>query len=291
MTGAAKDDLAALWRTLRAVKPGIRARDAATELGVSEAELVATMASWLPGFLASWAAGGDRAAEGSGDASETARRGARSHLDDILADVLDSDPQLLKFYNLRRKVMRTSAEQQDYLAMISDPKLLAAARKDLLDAFSGAEVDQRDELKRLQRIQYMNSALAWEDNPEGCGSFTTADSRVILVAWIAMSRLQVRRDGNCRSLSATASGTRASLGAGFLVENRPRQAAKVARQQRARRSQDRRPTDRNCSRFAPSQKSRTQSRTSQGTGSCHGCCDGEPPDRCLEACARVVVWR
>jgi putative hemin transport protein len=39
---AERDDLAALWRTLRTVRPGVRTRDAAVELGVSEAELVAT---------------------------------------------------------------------------------------------------------------------------------------------------------------------------------------------------------------------------------------------------------
>lgn len=36
-------ELAARWRTLRAVKPAIRTRDAAAELAVSEAELVATL--------------------------------------------------------------------------------------------------------------------------------------------------------------------------------------------------------------------------------------------------------
>src|SRR5262245_32178289 len=41
MNGAT-DDLAALWRTLRAARPGMRTRDAADELGVTEAELVAT---------------------------------------------------------------------------------------------------------------------------------------------------------------------------------------------------------------------------------------------------------
>jgi len=90
----------------------------------------------------------------------------RSRLDDALAEVLDSDPQLRKFYTLRKKAVRTSAEQQDYLAMIADAKLIAEAREDLIEAFSDGGVDQGDELKRLQRIQYLNSALAWKDNPE-----------------------------------------------------------------------------------------------------------------------------
>jgi hypothetical protein len=87
-------------------------------------------------------------------------------IEESVGELLDSDPQLRKFYNLRRKAVRTSAEQQDYLAMISDAKIIDDARKDLLAAASSKEVDQVEELKRLERIKFLNSALAWEDNPE-----------------------------------------------------------------------------------------------------------------------------
>jgi hypothetical protein len=86
-------------------------------------------------------------------------------LEDAVGELLDTDPNLRKFYNLRKKAVRTSAEQQDYLAMISDAKLIANARKDLLEAISQQDVDQVEELKRLQHIQFLNSALAWNDNP------------------------------------------------------------------------------------------------------------------------------
>jgi hypothetical protein len=105
---------------------------------------------------------------------------SRTRLDETLAAVLDSDPQLRKFYNLRRKTLRSSEEQQDYLAMISDPKLIAAARKDLLDAFSATDIDQSNELRRLQRIQFMNSALGWADNPERATALD-AVSEVVMV--------------------------------------------------------------------------------------------------------------
>lgn len=91
---------------------------------------------------------------------------AGSGLDDTLEEVLDADPELRKFQGLRRKALRTSAEQQDYLRMISDARLIEEARRDLLAAFTDHEIDQREELKRLQRIQYLNSALAWADNPK-----------------------------------------------------------------------------------------------------------------------------
>lgn len=103
---------------------------------------------------------------------------AGGSLDDTLKEALDADPELRKFQGLRRKALRTSAEQQDYLRMISDERLIEEARRDLLAAFTGHvtghetshetshEIDQREELKRLQRIQYLNSALAWADNPK-----------------------------------------------------------------------------------------------------------------------------
>ncbi len=86
-------------------------------------------------------------------------------LEEAVGELLDTDPDLRKFYNLRKKAVRTSAEQQDYLAMISDVKLIANARKDLLEAISLPDVDQVEEIKRLQHIQFLNSALAWSDNP------------------------------------------------------------------------------------------------------------------------------
>jgi hypothetical protein len=112
--------------------------------------------------------------------SAVAPNEVHSHLDEALAAVLDSDPQLRKFYNLRRKTLRTAEEQQDYFAMISDPKLIAAGRKDLLDAFSATDVDQSNELRRLQRIQFMNSALGWGDNPERTTALE-AVSEVVMV--------------------------------------------------------------------------------------------------------------
>jgi putative hemin transport protein len=57
VTAVAREELGALWRTLRAARHGIRARDAAQELGVREAELVATAIGDTTVRLASDAAG------------------------------------------------------------------------------------------------------------------------------------------------------------------------------------------------------------------------------------------
>lgn len=99
------------------------------------------------------------------DGSKIEPSASTTEIDDVVAGVLDSDPQLRKFHELRKKALRTAAEQQDYLAMISNPKLIEDARKDLLAAASQSDLDQDEEIKRLQRIEFLNSALAWDDNP------------------------------------------------------------------------------------------------------------------------------
>lgn len=91
---------------------------------------------------------------------------AESGLDTRIAEVLASDPQLQRFHQLRRKALRTSMEQQDYLDMIADENLLEEARDELLEAGSSLEISQEEELRRLQCIQYLNSALAWRNNPQ-----------------------------------------------------------------------------------------------------------------------------
>ena len=94
---------------------------------------------------------------------------------------------------------------------------------------------------------------------------------MILGAWIATIRLRVHRDGNCRSSSAAAAGTGTSLGAAFLVEKQRRRPARAARQHVLDEPTMGGVTDRNSSRFAPSQKSRTH------IGSPTAADAGEPP--------------
>jgi hypothetical protein len=100
-----------------------------------------------------------------GDHEQIEPQASMVGVDDAIEGVLASDPQLHKFYKLRRKALRSSAEQQAYLDMISDPKTIDAARAELLAATSQHELDQDQELRRLQRIDFLNSALAWKDNP------------------------------------------------------------------------------------------------------------------------------
>lgn len=100
-----------------------------------------------------------------GDHEKIEPRASVVGVDDAIEGVLASDPQLHMFYQLRRKALRSSTEQQAYLDMISDPKTIDAARAELLAATSQHDLDQDEEIRRLQRIDFLNSALAWKDNP------------------------------------------------------------------------------------------------------------------------------
>ena len=108
-------------------------------------------------------------AEGRAKAGEPVAPGPQAStwgVEEAVAELLESEPRLRAFYNLRRKALRTAAEQQEYLALISDRQMIDDARDSLLAAISKREVDQVEEVKRLQHIQFFNSALAWADNPE-----------------------------------------------------------------------------------------------------------------------------
>jgi hypothetical protein len=121
-------------------------------------------------------------AEGRAKAGEPRPAGERQvsswGVEEAVGELLASEPQLRKFYNLRRKALRTSAEQHEYLAMISDRKMIEDARDGLLAAISRKDVDQVEEVKRLQHIQFLNSALAWADNPERATALTAVSDVV-----------------------------------------------------------------------------------------------------------------
>lgn len=100
---------------------------------------------------------------GDGQQAETAAEA--TPLDAALETVLAADPVLRRFFELRKKALRTKPEQRDYQDMLADEELIREAQDELLSAYADGEVDQSEELRRLQRIQYLNAALAWKDNP------------------------------------------------------------------------------------------------------------------------------
>lgn len=90
----------------------------------------------------------------------------KGSLDKAIEQVLNEDPILRRFYDLRQKALRTAAEQKDYQAMLADANLILEARDELRGAYSNTGIDQGEELRRLQRVHYLNSAVAWKENPE-----------------------------------------------------------------------------------------------------------------------------
>lgn len=87
-------------------------------------------------------------------------------LDGALQRMQEANPRLGRFHTLRGKALRTSEEQQQYLDMLADPTMLAAARDNLLGALKATEISQEEELERVMQIRYMSSAVTWEGNPQ-----------------------------------------------------------------------------------------------------------------------------
>ena len=90
---------------------------------------------------------------------------AAGTLDEIFEEVLSEDPMLRSFHLLREKVIRTAKEKSDYQSMLADKALLTESYNELSAAYINKNLDQGEELRRLMRIQYLNAALDWRDNP------------------------------------------------------------------------------------------------------------------------------
>lgn len=161
---------------------------------------------------------------------------------------------------LARKAMASNANQ-----VVGNSEALTVLREAADPAYALLQDHMRHEATRsavlteektaadarviLERLLLEEAAVPFA---KGCGSFATAENPVILGAWIATSRLRVRRDGNCRSSNAAATGTGTSLGAGFLVEKRLREPPVSPASDSLDEPKIGGATDRNCSRFAPS---------------------------------------
>ena len=49
--------------------------------------------------------------------------------------------------------------------MLADENILQEALDELRGGYSNASIDQGEELRRLQRVQFLNAAMAWKENP------------------------------------------------------------------------------------------------------------------------------
>lgn len=102
-----------------------------------------------------------------------------SPLDRELEATLAADPVLRRFYNLRKKALRSKAEQAEYQGLLADEALIDEARAELSESYAATALDQSDELRRLQRIQFLNAALAWADNPARAAALSSIESLLL----------------------------------------------------------------------------------------------------------------
>ncbi len=111
--------------------------------------------------------------------SPSAPAEAPTALDQELEATLASDPVLRRFYNLRKKALRSKLEQAEYQALLADESLIEEAKAELAEGYSAEALDQTEELRRLQRLQYLNAALAWTDNPARAAALTSIETLLL----------------------------------------------------------------------------------------------------------------
>jgi hypothetical protein len=92
-------------------------------------------------------------------ARHTNRRVALQHKVDA------TDPELGRFNTLAQKVIRTKEENAAFRALLANPAMIDRARADL-EGKSEHGLDPVAELRRMNRVDFLATALAWKDNPQ-----------------------------------------------------------------------------------------------------------------------------
>lgn len=121
----------------------------------------------------------DDAAAPPSPARPTQQEQGPSPLDRELEATLSADPVLRRFHNLRKKALRSKAEQAEYQALLADEALIDEAKTELSESYAASSLDQSDELRRLQRVQFLNAALAWAENPARAAALASIESLLL----------------------------------------------------------------------------------------------------------------
>jgi hypothetical protein len=96
---------------------------------------------------------------------ETERRGEPETTISRTRDrVLSTNPDIAAYRQLQSKVLRTIEEREQFHRMLKDVSFIDAAKRDLIE--TGSNFSEEDQYKRMCRVEYLDAALEWSDNPE-----------------------------------------------------------------------------------------------------------------------------
>lgn len=84
---------------------------------------------------------------------------------ELIEQVLTEDKKLGNFMYYHKHVLLDERGRNEYRKLLSDPDLMKAMAKDLMDPGKG-EVEPKEHYHRLMQIDYFDAALNWADNPQ-----------------------------------------------------------------------------------------------------------------------------
>jgi len=85
--------------------------------------------------------------------------------DEVLEAIIKKDKKLGLFMGYYKAVLPDEQTRDEYHKLLSDPAMMAAMAKDLMDPGSG-HPESTEYYRRLMLVDYFDAALTWKDNPQ-----------------------------------------------------------------------------------------------------------------------------
>ncbi|RKG97177.1 hypothetical protein D7V97_34610 [Corallococcus sp. CA053C] len=101
-----------------------------------------------------------------------------SPLDVLRQRVMAENPDLARFRQLQRKVLRRAEETQALQALFNDSKVVDTAKRDLL-AKGELRFTDEAQFRRLYQVEYLGMGVEWQDNPEREARFKDIEQLIL----------------------------------------------------------------------------------------------------------------
>jgi len=85
--------------------------------------------------------------------------------DEVLESIVKKDKKLGVFMRYYKAVLPDEQTRDEYHKLLSDPAMMAAMAKDLMDPGTG-HPESTEYYRRLMLVDYFDAALSWKDNPQ-----------------------------------------------------------------------------------------------------------------------------
>jgi hypothetical protein len=91
--------------------------------------------------------------------------------------MLEANADIADYRRLRLKALLTAEERDQLHRMLKNPTLIEAAKRDLVE--TGDTFSREEQLMRMARVEYLDAALEWKDNPERAAVLDAAEEALL----------------------------------------------------------------------------------------------------------------